>query len=94
MMLYGKCKTCEYYCDECKRIQARAEKKKVDNKKPEGDTLCWCCANATPSETAGCSWSTDFEPVPGWEATKHKVNNCGKGLVSYRVIRCPEFRRG
>lgn len=93
-MLCGKCKMCEYYCDDCRKIQNDKERKGLEYKKPEGDSLCWCCANATPSETAGCNWSRDLEPVPGWEAKKHRVNNGSKGVTSYRVIRCPEFRRG
>lgn len=91
VILQGKCKTCEYYCDECRRRQHEAECRGVDNKKPVGDSLCWCCAHATD---AGCSWSRANIPVYGWEAKKTRINNGGRGIVSYRVFRCPEFRRG
>lgn len=61
-------------------------------------TLCWCCAKAT---TGGCSWSANFVPVEGWEATPTIIK---EGLLtpsetgkyyreshSYRVHSCPEF---
>ena len=54
--------------------------------------ICFDCQNAC----GGCSWSTDFTPVPGWTAEKkmQKKNN-GRGAVSwtetFRITACPEF---
>lgn len=47
---------------------------------------CWLCANFNKD----CSWSRDFIPVTGWEAEEHKKD----GITTYKVINCPEFRRG
>lgn len=43
-------------------------------------TLCWSCKNAC----GGCSWSKSLTPVKGWQAEKT--------LVSYLVIKCPNYR--
>lgn len=63
----------------------------------EQETLCWCC-----EKTLGCcSWSNDFTPVEGWDATP-TVLNCGthrlssgeektNTIDSYCVHDCPEF---
>lgn len=48
-------------------------------------TLCWECAK---SDRGACSWSADFEPVPGWVAT------FDARLASYHVDACPEFVPG
>lgn len=45
-------------------------------------TLCWECAK---SDRGACSWSSDYEPVPGWVAT------FDARLESYHVDACPEF---
>lgn len=52
------------------------------NVKPEGDTLCWECRNAT----GGCSWSKKLKPVKGWTVEE--------GSVSVSVKSCPKYERG
>jgi len=56
-------------------------------------TSCWCCQNAVPSATRGCSWSRSLTPVKGWKAklTSHLYD--GKEKTSYAVRWCPEFIR-
>ena len=57
-------------------------------------TLCWDCGNAVPCADGkfGCSWSRNFEPVPGWTAEKHfKKYIYDQEIETYRVIECPEF---
>lgn len=53
-------------------------------------TKCWTCKNAC----GGCSWSRDFQPVPGWNAvpTFHPSNVGNEN--SFHVISCPEYVRG
>ena len=55
-------------------------------RKSNKPTLCWDCQNA---RAGGCSWSTDFTPVPGWEA-EETVVEC---MRSYNVMKCPNFIR-
>ena len=56
-------------------------------------TLCWCCANAVPSLTTGCSWSMYLEPVEGWRADERALP-CGDAYKSsYTVHWCPEYQR-
>ena len=58
--------------------------------KPES-TICWRCKNAL----GGCSWSKNFKPVKGWEAVATKIDsNYKNGIESYKVITCPEYRKG
>jgi hypothetical protein len=48
----------------------------------------------------GCPWEARFEPVPGWEATRTKVDPNGtyrglkKGYESYDIKKCPLFIDG
>lgn len=57
-------------------------------------TLCWDCANAC----GGCSWSSEFRPVDGWEATPTRVKvyrwKYGgiKEVDSFHVTKCPLFK--
>ena len=53
------------------------------------ETLCWSCSKAVK----GCSWSSSFTPVEGWEAEPAVIKNVngGKPIDSYNVIRCPEY---
>lgn len=59
--------------------------------------LCWFCQNAIPTRDGrrGCSWSTKFEPVPGWDAEEtvlyQEANGRQMALNSYRIISCPQF---
>ena len=59
-------------------------------------TLCWSCKRAT----GFCSWSEDFTPVEGWEATPTKVKLAARNgnnrlfVDSYLVHKCPLFERG
>lgn len=55
-----------------------------------GDTICWNCKNAVPSEETGCSWSRKFEPVKGWTATPTKIEG---EMDSFHIEKCPEFVR-
>jgi hypothetical protein len=60
--------------------------------KSHDTTLCWKCQKAV----LGCSWSRDFEPVPGWtaEPTTILVNDGGNRVThSFKVIACPEFQK-
>lgn len=51
--------------------------------------LCWDCVKYA----GGCSWSRDFTPVPGWDATP-TVKTCGqRPLHSFAIRGCPEFER-
>lgn len=53
-------------------------------------TICWDCQNAV----FGCSWSKDFVPVEGWDATPTLLyaNDKVHGPVqSYEVNRCPQY---
>lgn len=59
-------------------------------------TICWNCKNAC----GGCSWSKEFKPVEGWDATYSPVMYA-RGYdykrefkESYVVHECPEFERG
>ena len=51
--------------------------------KQEDYTLCWECARAYGL----CSWSKDFIPVAGWDATPTQ----NKRTSSYNVHSCPLF---
>ena len=56
------------------------------------DTLCWECKKAITGE---CSWSNDFTPVEGWEATQTLIKmTTEKKEISYFVHSCPEFEKG
>lgn len=67
--------------------------KRKENKKERG-TLCWDCKNAC----GGCSWSRNFTPVAGWNATEGAVKvMCQKSqryVQTFFVHSCPEFVRG
>lgn len=68
------------------------------------ESLCWKCANAVPSRDGkrGCSWSRNFEPVPGWQARKTKISvtrfinrkNTYVKIGTYHVNKCPSFVEG
>lgn len=51
--------------------------------------LCWDCKKAC----GGCSWSKNFEPVPGWQAEKRVLYNAKIPVVSYHITACPEFEQ-
>ena len=87
-------KTCEFcervfptkstrkrYCSRrCAHIAA--ELKQMNN-----EQLCWRCQKAC----GGCSWSRNFEPVEGWEATPTVVKDSVGDIDSYKITGCPEF---
>lgn len=56
----------------------------------EKNTLCWECDKACGK----CSWSQNFTPVLGWEATPTKVYQT-KGVYqdSFLIHKCPEFKK-
>lgn len=55
-----------------------------------GAQLCWTCKNAC----GGCSWSSRFEPVPGWTAVavamRYKDKNI-RDMETYSITACPEY---
>lgn len=54
------------------------------------DTLCWDCLKCE----GGCSWSRDFIPVEGWDATDDSRYDHGHLVEKYVVKSCPEFKYG
>lgn len=56
------------------------EKMLSDEASNTKETKCIYCAKATNS---GCSWSADYDPVPGWKAKRT--------LNSFAVQECPEY---
>ena len=83
----------DYYalCDGCRQRMS-------DNrgKKEASDTICWHCRNAVPDPVKGigCEWSIRLKPVPGWEADYLPMKTLGKIIDSYRVRKCPKFKKG
>lgn len=79
-----KCKKCSKRCDECIKIL----KEEKSNKSLSGhgirDSICWCCSKVTVD--GECEYATYKRPVPGWVAERNKNG--------YRVIDCPNFKRG
>lgn len=58
--------------------------KKYQNASPSPEQLCWYCKNAC----GGCSWSSDFIPIPGWVAEKTIKDS----KETYSITDCPLFR--
>ena len=87
----NKCQECEYWSDKCREINRQHQGIHMN-----GESLCWCCKNAIPSEDSGCEWSVSKKPVKGWEVSQSKlfITNDGKQAYTYRVDRCPKFERG
>ena len=57
------------------------------------ENLCVSCARICMGDTEkGCSWSAEFIPVKGWEATP--VYDTAGEFYTYQVNRCPKFIRG
>ena len=57
--------------------------------------LCWSCAKAC----GGCSWSRNFTPIHGWDATPYRrvYRDAAVGtryVDSYIIRRCPEYVNG
>lgn len=71
----------------CDISEIKHTERTKQQRKPQEDTICWKCANATPDNIHGCKWSRYGVPVDGWTAIKTVRNQ----YESYRVIRCPEF---
>ena len=91
-------------CPNCKEIFYTYEIKETDIKSMMRDfepevhyvkkSLCWTCQRAT----GFCSWSRNFEPVPGWEAEPTEITNTdGKDRVeiisSFKVSACPLYQK-
>lgn len=60
---------------------------------PTKQQLCWSCQRVYDRS---CEWSSDFTPVPGWDATPTEVRASRKGkpdliLSSYDITRCPKY---
>lgn len=77
-------------CEEC--IQKAKIKGYTDSEKTSPLTICWSCVHSLPNPQRGrgCSWSVKHKPVEGWTAEQTNVN----GRVSYRVIKCPKYKKG
>lgn len=88
----GKCQYCEYWSDECKKVNAAH----CGGQHQTGETLCWCCKHAVPIDGNGCEWSMYKQPVDGWKVSQLKMfrKNDGTMAYSYRVDKCPKFERG
>ena len=69
-----------------------AKTKKKHKLQMPKESLCWQCKNAVPSPWtgAGCEWSREYKPVPGWKAEMRERTNL-KG--SYFVFKCPKFEK-
>ena len=57
--------------------------------------LCWSCGKAC----GGCSWSRNFTPIQGWDATpcRRVYNDAAVGtryVDSYIIRKCPEYVNG
>lgn len=72
-----------------KPTRETTDKKKTVNRQKQIDTLCWDCHNST----GGCSWSSEFKPVDGWEAIPTVIKNGKYPENSFIVISCPCFIR-
>lgn len=86
-----KCRTCEYHCAECDKIRKEERSHGSVSHHNPGDSLCWCCKKAIPSEEYYCSYSRDLVPVDHWVAKKRITK---EGAIQYNVLSCPEFERG
>ena len=64
-------------------IEGPKNKKSSSNERMQ-DQLCWRCGNAC----GGCSWSREFEPVPGWIA----IPTFKDRSDTYCIIKCPDFK--
>lgn len=53
--------------------------------KPEAP--CWTCRKAC----GGCSWSKEFKPVEGWDATENILAD--GTLRGYEIRFCPEYEK-
>lgn len=57
---------------------------------PVGAQLCWTCKKAC----GGCSWSSRFEPVPGWTAVAVAMryrDGKTRDVDTYSITACPEY---
>lgn len=56
-----------------------------------GVNICFDCKKAC----GGCSWSKDFEPVPGWIAEECYIpiveDNLTCHIETYHITACPQF---
>lgn len=55
-----------------------------------GAQLCWTCLKAC----GGCSWSSRFEPVPGWTAVAVAMryrDGKNRDVQTYSITACPEY---
>lgn len=57
------------------------------------ESKCVSCQNAVPNRdgSRGCSWSREFKPVEGWEATPFHRKTVSYDYTTYTVYECPEF---
>lgn len=57
--------------------------------RPNVDTN-FCCAQCK-NAVGGCSWSRNFEPIPGWLTEPSQNRDRNDGL---KILWCPEFAEG
>ena len=72
-------------------------RKYTESAKGSAQQPCWECEHAVPDSegTRGCPWSRSFSPVPGWDAIKTQPEgSADEKDASYKIIRCPMFKRG
>lgn len=85
--------------------KGRKEQKEPKFERPEVPhrtwTKCWTCIHAVPNpkKKTGCEWTKCGKPVPGWDATKRSIVQCGgsslrKEIITYHVNECPKYKKG
>lgn len=71
----------------CRNEYSKNREKKKNTKVEQ---LCWSCKNAC----GGCSWSSKYQPIEGWEATHVYRIDAGRQMDTYSITACPEFAKG
>ena len=90
-------KFCEYCGDkfitksETKKYCSKRCVKEAAKQRQQGrEQLCWRCKKAC----GGCSWSSSFKEVDGWDAEATIVKDEKGAFSSYKIYKCPEFVEG
>lgn len=69
---------------ECFTIEVGPQIKFYIEYNVSAEQPCWTCLNCY----GDCSWSRDFTPVKGWDATPSIKDDS----VSYKIKKCPEYK--
>ena len=80
-VIYARSK-CRKYCSQKCKHEALQTKREGDGQ------ICWNCKNAC----GGCSWSAEFEPVEGWNASPAIVKDSLGDIYTYEIKECPQFK--